>query len=195
MNHDGRSLERPLARRRAGRDACVLLAPCSWGGLAGREKGVGLTFGSASPAGPRIYTRMRTPSIWRRGTARALLYRQRSAGPISAMGCDAVRGQPAAKWWARRQGLKKRREIAHGFASPRRGNSWDGMLLLLQCRQVHLSRGSGAGARGPRLSTSSSSSCLGLAFFVLFALTLLQMSKGRGERDVLEDSSPLSPVS
>jgi hypothetical protein len=107
MNHDGRSLERPLARRRAGRDACVLLAPCSWGGLAGREKGVGLTFGSASPAGPRIYTRMRTPSIWRRGTARALLYRQRSAGPISAMGCDAVRGQPAAKWWARRQGLKK----------------------------------------------------------------------------------------
>lgn len=37
---------------------------------------------------------------------------------------------------------------------------------------------------------------LRLGFFVLFALTLLQMSKGRGERerDVLEDSSPLSPV-
>lgn len=93
----------------------LLLPVC--GGLASRQAGGGggrLTFGTGSPApaGPRglrtrAYIRVyvcKSRSIWtrrpvggspqRRGTARGL-YPQ-AAGPISAMGCDAMRSQPAA---------------------------------------------------------------------------------------------------
>lgn len=193
MNHDGRSLERPLARRRAGRDACVLLAPCSWGGLAGMEKGGGVDFWqceSSRAPHARIYTRMRTPSIWTRHGAGSTLPAGRSAGPISAMGCDAR--STRCKVVGTAAGIEKRREIAHGFASPRprRANSWDATAAAVSpSTLVKRERCRGLGPTSVVVVV-----VLGLGFFVLLALTLLQMSKGRGERDVLEDSSPLSPV-
>lgn len=171
MNHDGwlSTLERPLARRMAGRDACVLLAPCSWGRLAGREKGGGVDFWqceSSRAPHARIYTRMRERRVFGRGTARALLYPStRSAGPISGMGCDAR--STRCKVVGTAAGIEKGERSRTDLHPLPLGERIAGSLgcyccCSLQCCQVHLSRGSGAWAWGPRLS--SSSSCLGLAF-------------------------------
>jgi len=174
---------------------------------------VQLQQGPAASARAHIYayTVCRSRSIWtRRPVGGQSAETRHGAGALPAGGrpdlCDGMRCDAKStrcKWWARRQqraaAIKKGRSRP-GFASlaarrERVSFCWflEGMpLLLLQCRQVHLSKAGGPGP--PRRSTSSS--CLA-RLFVLFSLTLLQMSKGRGERDGaggLEDSSPLSPV-